>query len=498
MANYTPANSNEIRDDFLSDIDLEARVVGIDDPPIQPGTDWYILGTAISKVGLMCYANIEARDSASSELTAVGDALDEKRAALGLPVVSASPATGRVVVSVDGTRTIAEGLQLLRNGVRYSVIQTYPAAVDQDEILLTALDLGEAGNAGPGSELKFVSPPLGVAESVTVSRQVPLTGGVEKETDERKRSRILNVRRYKPEGGSGKIGHLREIAFNALASLQGVFVYSALGGPSSVLTVATRSYDFANRNYTRALDTAALGIVRAAIQSQVQGADEYVVRTVADESTNVALQITLPDSILIGGAGNGWSDAVPWPDLIVADAGRVTVLAMAGNVVGVSANTTTEPIDGITRIAWWSSVDQMFRTFTVVSHTGSSGAWICTVDRNMVDSNGTGAAVGDYICPAMDNAQGYAKTWLESMEALGPSEMTTDTSLLPRANREPAPDVESPLAISILMLKRMIDKHPEITDADFAYRSKTTPTVPATVNDDPNILITNHFGIYPT
>jgi hypothetical protein len=499
MAIYTPPNSNAIRSDFLTDVELECRALGIDDPPVQPGTDWWLLGTAISKIALVCYANIEARDSASSELTATGDALDAKREALGLPVVDASPATGRVVLTVPGfvTRTLVEGTQLLYNGIRYEVSQTYVGVVDNDEVLVACLDRGVSGNQVSGTELKFVSPPLGIAETAIVSSQVPLTGGVDAEDDERKRARILNARRYKPEGGAGKIGHLREIAFNALASVQNVFVYPCLGGPSSVLTAITRKYDAANRNYTRAFDAAAVEIVRSAIHAEVLAPDEYVVGTVANEATNIALQLTIPDSVLIGGAGNGWSDAVPWPPLVVADSGRITVLAMAGNVVSISANTLVVPLDGITRIAWWSSVDQMFRTFTVVAHTGASGAWICTVDRNMVDSNGSGAAIGDYISPAMDNASGFAATWLASMEALGPSEMTTDAARLPRSYREPHPDVESPKSVSMLMLKRMIDKHPEITDSNFAYRSKTNPTVPGSVDSPPNILVTNHFGIYP-
>jgi len=497
MAIYTPPNSNAIRADFLSDIELECRTLEIDDPPVQPGTDWWLLGTAISKIALVCYANIEARDAAASELTATGDALDAKREALGLPVVDASPATGRVVLTVDGTRTLVEGSQLLYNGIRYEVSQTYVGVVDDDEVLVTCLDRGVSGNQVAGTELKFVSPPLGIEETAIVSSQVPLTGGVDAEDPERKRSRILNVRRYKPEGGAGKIGHLRELAFNSLASLQNVFIYPALGGPSSCKVSVTRKYDAANRNYTRALDDAALAIVRSAIHADVPSPDEYVVGTVANEATNIALQLTIPDSVLIGGAGNGWSDAVPWPPLVVADSGRVTVSAITANSVTLSANTLVVPLDGITRIAWWSSVDQMFRTFTVVSHSGAAGAWVCVLDRSPVDSNGTAAAVGDYISPAMDNAAGYGATWLESMEALGPSEMTTDAARLPRAYREPHPDVESPKSVSMLMIKRMIDKHPEITDGDFAYRSKTNPTVPATVDLPPNVLVTNHFGIYP-
>jgi hypothetical protein len=158
----------------------------------------------------------------------------------------------------------------------------------------------------------------------------------------------------------------------------------------------------------------------------------------------------------------------------------------------VSSNTATAPTDGITKIAIWYSAKQKFDTFTVVSHSGAATAWVLTLDRAPVD-----ATVGDYVSPAMDNAVGYGKTWISAMKALGPSEMTSTAAKLPRAAREPKPDVEYPQSVSLLMIKRLIDAHPEITDGDFAYRSKTSPTVPASVDDPPNVLTPNHFGIYP-
>jgi hypothetical protein len=162
----------------------------------------------------------------------------------------------------------------------------------------------------------------------------------------------------------------------------------------------------------------------------------------------------------------------------------------------VNALTALSPISGITRIAWWSKEDQEFKTYTVMSSDGGTGAWVLTLDRSIVDSAGVTPAAGEYVSPGMVNAAGYAETWLNAMEALGPGEMTSDANRLPRAYREPRPDVESPTDLGALLLKKLVDAHPEITDYAFTYSTPSSPTVPA-VDDSPNVLVTRNFGIYP-
>jgi hypothetical protein len=44
--------------------------------------------------------------------------------------------------------------------------------------------------------------------------------------------------------------------------------------------------------------------------------------------------------------------------------------------------------------------------------------------------------------------------------------------------------------------QRMKNKHSEITDIELGYAPTTTPTVPASVDDPPNILVPRHFAVY--
>ena len=47
---YVPANAEEIRDDFLTDIRLEAIKQGVPNPPVLPGSDWHVLATAMANI----------------------------------------------------------------------------------------------------------------------------------------------------------------------------------------------------------------------------------------------------------------------------------------------------------------------------------------------------------------------------------------------------------------------------------------------------------------
>ena len=80
---YFPANADEIRDDFLTDVRLEAIAAGVTDPAVHPFTDWHILGTACANISLIQYANINTAQARTSVLNATGSDLEEIREAYG-------------------------------------------------------------------------------------------------------------------------------------------------------------------------------------------------------------------------------------------------------------------------------------------------------------------------------------------------------------------------------------------------------------------------------
>jgi hypothetical protein len=491
---YTPSGAEEITQDFLDDLYLAAVSNGNTAPPTQPGTDWYALGVAFGNGMLIQYANQRIAEDNSDILSAQGQALEEKRIAFGLPEVLPSPSTGKIRVRVNGSSTIPNGRQFtLPNGLRCMASGTQPV-IDNSEIDVIAIDTGTATNAKGGTKVKFISPPLNVSEEATVSTFFPLTGGTDEETDARKRQRILDRLRYIPGGGNW--AGLRDIATRSLASIQDAFPYPALGGPSSVKVALVKAYDPENLDFSRSPNTAQVAHVRAALQSADPSQTELVVQAAADEDCNIALLVTIPDSSLSGGNGTGWSDAVPWPQLNGET--KVTITAVANaTTITVSALSTSAPIIGQTRIAWWSRVDRRFRVYSVIGSSGSAGARTLTLDKAMADSSGGSPQVGDYISPAAERLSEYGAAWLALMGALGPGENAGPTDArLPRSLRHPYVSVGPSSSLSFPMLKLLSDRFSEITSLAYGYSNVSVPTVPADVSTAPNVLRLLHFGIY--
>lgn len=490
---FIPDSPAEIRDDQLTDFRLEAIAGGVDNPAVQPGTDNHFFFTATANCAYLQYANFGIIRPAITPLGAEGDDLEAWRKALGLPVVSATGASGKLTVSVATgvTVTIAAGTQfVLPNGKRGQLSAAAVGIADGDDVSVQMLDTGSVTNTKAGVKVRFQNPPFNVATEARVSINSPLTGGYDAESEPRLRERILNRLGNTPGGGNW--GHVREIAFNALATVQDCYVYPALGGPASQKSVVIREFDLDNNDFRRAFSSAAVSIVENALHSNLPSEMQIKVQTVAEQATSVALDLDLPDSSLAGGNGLGWLDQAPWPP---AGTGPVAVTAATSStLVTVNAATATSPIAGQTHLAWWSPQDQKFFVGLVVDVTGGSGAWALTLAAPFVDSTGTAIAIGDYVSPAASRLDAYRATFLRLMGALGAGEnvVTTDS----RRKRHPFVADGAAISITNAFLSDFIRAHAEIEDADFSSITIATPSVPGTIDDPPNVLVPRHFGVY--
>jgi hypothetical protein len=498
---YMPENAAELRDQVLRDIRLAAIDAGMAAPPVEPGTDWHYLATSLGEMGLMGFANIAADRDATNALTATGTDLDNIRAGLGLPVVAAASATGKIVVTATGSATLTTAHAFVYpNGKRGRPTGSTSLSAGDTEVAVTAIDTGTGTNLAGGETVRFVSPPVNVNTEAEVSMGEPLTGGTDDETDERKRDRILNVYRYKPAGnGSDSAwGRIRQIVLDGLGTVQDCYIYPALGGPSSCKIVPVKDFDIANADFSRALSSTGVATVRTYIQEKLGIPQENVVQTVADEAVDATVLLEIPNATTDGGSGLGWTDATPWPDLVVADGDKVSISTVTANDnITVSANTTTTPIANVAHVAWWSSADRSFYPALVTAVAGSAGAWVLTLDKPLVDSTGAGPQTGDYVSPDAQNLAKYGEAWVAMFRTLGPGENTSDVNRLPRAKRHPLTTAEDPCSISNAVLAKMARDFTEITDYEYGYRSKTTPTIPASVSGAPNILVPQRFGVYP-
>jgi hypothetical protein len=499
---YFPANKDELKGQFLRDIRLGAIDAGMVDPPTTPGTDWDLLGEGIANLCLLGFANVNASEADDNLLTATGQALDDIRKAEGLVEVPAAGATGKLRITVAGSTTLNNGLEFtIPNGLRGQITQTYVDPADQSEVDVVMIDTGATTNVAAKEIVRFTSPPVNLATEAEVSVGEPLTGGTEPEDDERKRDRILNVRRNRPAGGNW--AHIRQIALDALGSVQDCYVYPALGGPGSCKVVPVKDFDLDIDDYSRALSSAALNVVRLAIQTNMPNPQEIVVNAAANEACDATIAVTIPDSSLSGGNGKGWTDAQPWPPLTGGETScPITAVTAGGDGITVDADTATAPIAGQTHIAWWSQVDRKFYTALVTAQSGGAGAWVLTLDRPLVGKTGAGPITGgtaDFVCPAAESSGKYGDAWVSFFSELGPGEnLAPGDSRLPRAKRHPYVTDEDPAALTATFLGRLRDKFPEITDYEFKLRSPATPTVPASVATAPNILVPRRFAVYPT
>ena len=491
-----PTGAAQIRDDFLADVRLAAIDAGVTNPPVTPGSDWFVLGTGLANINLVLYANISINADQQNELTATGDQLDQIRAALGLPVVSPSPSSGNLTLTTTGVAvTIPDGTQfVLPNGLlgKSDGPQLMPARTDPDLRVVT-IGVGSKTVFPAGTKVKLVSPPPGVYVDAKVSAARPLSGGQDKESDGRKRGRILNHRQNPPAGGNW--GMLVENAMNALATLQQPFVFPSLGGPSSCKVVLVKGFDRAALDWSRTFSLTATQLVRQALQAADPSQDEVVVQSVASQPVDASVLINVPAASVSGGDGSGWTDATPWPSVTGFVYARISVVTDSSHIT-TDAGTAVAPIAGQTHIAWWSSVDQKFSTRLITAVGGGAGAWTLTLDSPITDSLGNNPIVGEYLSPAATNLTNYGNAWLDALEAMGPGENTAASYLLPRALRHPFMTASWPSALNITQLMALRAAGPEIADAAWSYRSASAPTVPATVDLAPNVLTPRHFGVY--
>jgi uncharacterized phage protein gp47/JayE len=495
---YIPESAAVVRNDLLEDYRLAARTFGVTEVSVAPGSDNWFFFTAVANASMLQYANIGTIRPAITPLNATGQDLEDWRIALGLPVVGASPASGKLTVGVapGATVTIPDGQQwIYPSGLRGRVVGTHQGVVDGDDVSVVAIDTGTATNAEAGTKVRFVNGPFNLDNEARVSVFGPLTGGFDSESESRKRERVLN--RLATSAGGGNWGQLREQAFNALATLQDAYVYPALGGPASVKVALVKAFDPSRNDFRRAMSAGAVQLVADAIHKQNADGAEIVVTSVAEQPINLTLQLDLPSSTLAGGSGLGWVDQSPWPP---AEAGaQVLVTAVAdASTITIDAGTTVAPIPGLHHIAWWSPGDQSFHAalITAVDPASVSGNWILSVDQPFIDDDGTPIAVGAYISPAAVGLEQYGKTYVELMGQLGAGENCTPASGdIPRRLRHPFISEGAQIGITGKFLADFLRRHPEIEDGVFGYMTLTHPTIPANVSLPPNVLVPLNFAI---
>lgn len=482
---FIPENVAQLREQILSDLRLEAFKYGIEDPPTTPGTDNYIRATEFANQLYLIYSSLAIRDSQRNIRESTGEDLNLLLNDYGLKEVNASPGSGRVIVKVNGTASIPDGTEYTySNGKRGKVVGLQLGVINGDSIPVIGIDTGEDTNFSSGT-IKFVNPPLNVSVEATVDPANPITGGTDQEDDERKRTRILNKLQNPPAGGNWS--HFVQASLEANASVQYAFIYPALGGPGSVKIVVVRDFD---SSYSRIPGAGLISEVDTFLRTNFPTENQVVVTGPGEQDIDVAIKVNLPSAAI---SDIGWTNINVWPNLVAADAGRVTILSVTSSTnITISANTTAVPENGITEIMAWNNTDKAWIKSKVLSSSGVAGARVLMLETPL-----TGIGVGSFICPSAVNADSYKDTWIEALSKLGPGENTEDQiRIMFGAFRHPTLDEDWPSTISAIQLTELVNNHPEFSSIDYSYISQSSPTIPASVSDPPQILTPGRFGIY--
>lgn len=451
---------------------------GISNPDVGIGTEAYLKFNTLGIQLSLLQGTFKTALDAQLPDTATQTNLERLCAMVGIKRRGASGSVGTIAfVTSLSSSLVQTGAQLTsKSGLIFSVVAGGSFA-NGDSISVQSISTGSNTNLAEGEILTWLSPPIGAKANVAINAP-GCSGGLDNETDEQLRARFFNFLSTPP--GNGNASHLIQLAE---ASTDGVtyFCYPAYNGPATVALAGVRAPSATDKN--RDIDTA---VLNAVIEPYVSGNyPEHVdlsVRTVVNESADVAIALALSD----GQWKNSASPRFPQP---ATSPGYCAVTAVTSSTV-VAVNSQSAPSAGISQVAYVDRTTWTLYRARVLSFTGS-GPYTITLDSPFPN-----IAVGDYVFPDCLNAQGYLDTLLGYFASLGPGELIDAEGLLPRALRRPLPNVAHPYSLGSLALKFLVDAGSEVEDADYLYRSATTPTIPSDASDPPNILVPRRIAFY--
>ncbi len=490
-----------VRDDIRRTVanGLRERGVPNSDLTVAPGSDTFVLATAVGNELAVVGANVIIANEQKMPDTAIGDGLANIGAIVKKAKQPAAGSIGNIILSSSSSTTIVTGAVLTdETSLRYEVI-TGGIYADEQAVPIRAIDKGDLTNHAEGDILRWQASPPFCDEKAVVGKG-GLRNGVEAEDDEAYRRRVIAPFQNAPSAGNPE--HLAEVAEESSPAVQKAFAYPAIYGPSTDAVVVTAAPTKSSKS--RVLDPITVaGTVKPYVAGVLYVPGDHDVSGTVDVDVDVAFGITVPDSPTANppGLGGGWKDGSPWPRPNGVTTFRSTVTTVISTTHFI-VDAVDPPSPGVTHIAWLSPFDwKLYQAVVSVLNGGSSGAYEITIDRPFV-----GIVTGCYIWPDFERAQDIVDAIFASFALMGPGEKTDNASALGRGFRHPPPSVAWPNAIGPT-LTGDIERASNIIAARYLHRDDGTttitgsggllvPPVPASIDDPPNIYIPRHIGLY--
>ena len=499
LGEFTVKDATTVRDDILRTIKNGLLRRGVTSPNVSPDGDWWVLATAVGNELAVVGANCIIKADDQMPDTAVGDSLLRQGEIVSKSKQAAAGSVGSVIIATSAISPIPTGAQLRdASGILYEV--TIGGSYDDgDSVPIQAIGVGSATNLEEGTILKWGSAPPFCSDQVEIDVG-GLINGIDDETDETYRARILAT--YQVPPGSGDWEQVAELAEASTARVQKAFVYPAVQGPATtdVAVTAEPTSTSKEREVSSAILT---GTVAPYINGKLATPANLTTTTVTDVDADVAFALTIPDAPTANpaGPGGGWTNGTPWPSPDGSSTFRCTVTAVT-STTNITVDATTPPLVNVTRIAWLSTTTWKVLTALVTAFSGTSGAYVITLDRPFV-----GITTGCYIWPECLNGQAYADTALAAFALMGPGEKTSNASALTRGFRHPPPSVSWPYSLGSHLERALTSNNDEVDAAAFYHRTDATttvtgsggsvvPQVPTALTDAPLQFVPRHIAFY--
>lgn len=487
----------QLRDAYINDVRRLKVRAGIVRPNVAEGSETWVRGEAVAATALTIMAREVALQDATMPDSATGD--DLTRLAMvwrGIERSNGAGASGNVTASCTGTVVYSIGQQCTsQDGLRYEVTTT-TIATTGTAIPVRAIDTGSRTDKAAGTVLTWSSPPIG-SDTTCVVGASGLTNGADADTDAKLRQRLQDALRH--PAASGSWSHYAQWAEEASAAVEKAFVYCAPQGPGTVHVAVTVEAD-ADNAYTREANATLLNEVALAIVAESPEHADVLTTTVTDVDTTVVLRITAPEHRADGGLGGGWVDPVAfrWPNYYSSGgyyATRLTVAPSIGTVIRVDVLDPLNLPIAESHIAIWSTSQKKFYHSRVKSSTNVAGNVYDVVLYDAIDT--TAIASGDYVSPDLERIDDYGALLASVFAGLGPGELTSSASLLPRAYRHPLQQEAWNSSFTSVHVGKLSIDYPEVTHVSVITPSlPASPAVASAVTNPPNILVLGKFAIY--
>ena len=495
-----------VRDDILRTIKNGLYFQAVEDPNVGPGSDFYDIATALgnelSVIGANAVLKADAQmpDTATDDDAPNGDKdMSRIAAILGLTAQGATGSVGNIVLESSASSPIAEGAELTDDlGQRFRVT-TGATYANGALVPVRAISTGETTNRDEGDVLTWSSAPPYASDKASVAPG-GLVNGADAEDSEAVRQRVYAKLQVPP--GSGNWEQFAEAAEEATNSVLKAFTHPAVNGPSTCDIVVVAEPTPTNKS--RVVSSTLLTGTVIPYLNKLPRFGYLNTTTVVDVETELAIGLSLPDAPTANppGPGGGWLDGTPWPAPDGETTFKCEVTTVTSSTV-FTVDAVTAPIAGVTHIMWLSPFDWTLYQATVSAVSGTSGAYVVTLDSPFVD-----IAVGCFIWPACENAAAYLDATLQQFALMGPGEKTSNPSALSRGFRHPPPSVSWPNSLGPHLLHATINSADEVASAQFFYRADTDaqvvngsgasikPLPPATISAASKIFIPKHIALY--